>query len=94
MPKSQKPKKPKGESTVAVDKLLELVRSEVRRQLGPDATYEERRDQTAEVMSEVLRRDEELLIPPSSLLPLPWSARATSTPPTTRRETVDCHGPC
>ena len=59
MPKSQKPKKPNVESTVAVDKLLELVRSEVRRQLGPDATYEERRDKAAEVMSEVLRRDEE-----------------------------------
>jgi hypothetical protein len=59
MAKSKKPKKPTVKSTVDVDKLLELVRSEVRRQLGPDATYEERRDKAAEVMSEVLRRDEE-----------------------------------
>ena len=59
MPKSKKPTDQKGESPKALEKLLELVRSEVRRRLGPDASYEERRDKAAEVMSEVLRRDEE-----------------------------------
>lgn len=48
-----------SKSQQAVDKLAEMVRREVRARLGPDATYEQRRDAAAAVMSEALWKDED-----------------------------------
>ena len=59
MGQKKKPAKRDEKSLAAVEKLSEMVRREVRARLGPDASYEERRDAAAALMSEVLWKDEE-----------------------------------
>lgn len=55
-------KKPKREDEELVDKIVDMLRREVDEKLGPDATYEQRRDLEAELMRKVLwkREDDDL----------------------------------
>lgn len=57
-----KKKREEQDDNELVDKLVEMLRREVDETLGPDATYEQRRDLEAELMRKVLwkREDEDL----------------------------------
>lgn len=59
MSQKKKPVDRDEKAVAAAKKLSEMVRREVRKRLGPDASYEERRDAAAALMSEALWHDEE-----------------------------------
>jgi len=61
-PMAGKKKNREGEDNELVDKIVEMLRREVDETLGPDATYEQRRDLEAELMRKALwrREDEDL----------------------------------
>lgn len=59
MPPKKKPADRDEETKAALEKLVEMVRREVKSRIGPNTTFEERRDMSVTVMNEVLHRDEE-----------------------------------
>ena len=63
-PKSQREQQPAREAddSKIVDQVAEILRREVDSRLGPDATYEQRRDAEAELMRKILwkREDDDL----------------------------------
>jgi hypothetical protein len=59
MPRKKKPVAGPAQSKKRIEKLAEIVRREVRSRLGPDATFEQRRDAAAAVMTEALWKDED-----------------------------------